>query len=429
MRNYFVILIVVLGSCPHTGQLRSAGLVESEEPEERWEDASSFAPVLNRPTLSATKPTSSSGYETAETSWPGSTSGYTPTSARDIGQPRLPWGRKESGYVIGSGELGLLNELQIPRRGAAVPLARDFLRVPSQSVASSGDSGMFEPPPPAMEPLVPLIDEDRLTGSGERLSERPDYRLSEQSGDRTSEQADGRLGSPSRLFSPILPSARGSVVWKRHIQMDTADSTLDDRQPRSALRPVGVTGGLPLTPDEHPAVGSAGDNFEMQVRGGGEVNDRVDGSADEYKRKPHSSRGQVTRIPRCLGGEPSVEAGAGARPPPGRGGSGWVGDLASPAHVVETASAAERIAAFRPGTRFRVAVDKGLTGLGITIKEIRGRFFVYRLQTLADGSPGAAEVSEMLTFAGTLLHDGCPRLACPVRLMLCVFVVSCFCMV
>ena len=94
-------------------------------------------------------------------------------------------------------------------------------------------------------------------------------------------------------------------------------------------------------------------------------------------------------------GESSIRS-ADARPPVKADSIFVGGELASAAaRKVETASAAERIAAFRPGTRFRVAVDKGLTGLGITVKEIRGRFFVYKLQALADGSPGAAEVRGM----------------------------------
>lgn len=408
--------------CLRAAEVHGADVVEGEEPQEQWEDASSFAPILNRPPLGARTPSSSSGYDTAETRWPGSTAGYTPTSAaggltplvRDDGQPRrLPWERKESGYVIGSGELGLLNELQIPRRGAAVPLARGFLRLPSRSATLSGDSGVSEPPP-AMEPLVPVVDEDLLTGSGDPLStesdDHPDDRLKDLPGDRLSEQPGGdRSGSPGVLFSPMLATTRGAVVWKRHSQVNTAGSTSDDRQSRSAVTSVGVTGGHPLSLEEHPPAGSAGGSVQMQVRDSGEDNVWVDSSEDDQMRKPRSSRGEVPRFPRGVSGDPSdgsVGAGAGGRPPPARSGSVWVGDSASPVHVVETASAAERIAAFRPGTRFRVAVDKGLTGLGITIKEIRGRFFVYKLQTLADGSPGAAEVSEplTLTFSGALVH-------------------------
>lgn len=429
-----VIAIRALPSCLRAAEIRGADVVEGEEPQERWEDASSFAPVLNRPPLGARTPSSSSGYDTAETRWPGSTAGYTPTSAaggltplvRDDGQPRrLPWERKESGYVIGSGELGLLNELQIPRRGAAVPLARGFLRLPSHSATSSGDSGVFEPPP-SMEPLVPVVDEDLLTRPGDPLGaesvDQPDDRLTDLPGDRLSEKPGGsRSGSSSVLFSPMLPTTRGAVVWKRHSQVNTAGSTSDDRQSPSAVPSTGVTGGHPLSLEENPAVGSAGGSVQMQVRDGGEDNVWVDGSADDKMRKPRSGRGQVTRFPRGLSGEPSdasVGAGARGRPPPARSGSVWVGDSASPAHIVETASAAERITAFRPGTRFRVAVDKGLTGLGITIKEIRGRFFVYKLQTLADGSPGAAEVIEPATLSGTLLHTSSDALD---RLVQCVW--------
>lgn len=134
--------------------------------------------------------------------------------------------------------------------------------------------------------------------------------------------------------------------------------------------------GLPGRPEEDTPVGTADAETQMKLPG-----DRT---------RELSGRGKASLLSKDMSGEPTI-CSADARPP-ARAGSVFGGGLASAARKVETASAAERIAAFRPGTRFRVAVDKGLTGLGVTVKEIRGRFFVYKLQTLADGSPGAAEV-------------------------------------
>lgn len=371
---------------PHAARVRQDGRPASGgAPHERWEGAPSVLPTFTRPTLvpqtSTSTPSSSTSYQAAlESRRPSSTAGFTPTSAGaasttpgagDNGQKRLPWEGKEARYVIGSGELGLLNELQMPRRGAIVPLDRDFLRLPNRSVADSNLFGNLDPPPPpppAPEPLLSLDGVRRLGGSG-------------------------------RLFSPTAPSARTSAAWKRD-----ESTVVDDRQPPRppserppAARATSV--GLLGRPVEDAPVGSADARAQAKLPEGGSNSVRADKSEGERTREPRG-RGKATLFGERtdVSGEPAIcSADASASPPAGAG-SLFGGQLASAARQVETASAAEQIAAFRPGTRFRVAVDKGLTGLGITVKEIRGRFFVYKLQTLADGSPGAAEVRAAISW-------------------------------
>lgn len=356
----------------HPAEARMDDYVANAAPREGRAQSSSFSsPTSSRPSLrpnvSAGTLSSSTGYETAvESRRSSTTTGLNPTfistepatPAGDSGQQRLPWEGKEERYVVGPGELGLLNELQMPRRGAIVPLAHDFLRVPHG----------VNPPSPveaASQPLIVLDDDDRL-------------------------------GKPGRTFSPILPPSRDSTTsnGNRDSSVGSAEATPKCRPPPSPVTrplPARVDVGLPFGPEERPPVDSSTDaKPRLRVRGGDRSPALADYDSEEGEvREPRSSR-KGKRIARSFGGEQSV-GGADAKPL-ARGGSVWGGELSRAAHTVETASAAERIAAFRPGTRFRVAVDKGVTGLGITVKEIRGRFFVYRLQTLADGSQGAAEV-------------------------------------
>lgn len=378
-------------------QARQGGSPTSDAPHERWEDASSVLPGPTRPTLapqtSVTTLSPSTGCETAvETRPSGLTAGFAPTSvgaaSTTAGEgenehKKLPWEGKEARYVIGSGELGLLNELQMPRRGAIVPLDRDFLRLPRRSVAAIDWFGTPESPLAlGAEPLVPVND-------GRRLSE------------------------PGHLFSPVVPK-NTSAARKRDGDTSSTASTLDDRpsQPPS-LRPLNrppparTVAGVPGRPEEEGIlVGSADAKTGEKLPEGDSDGVRGEESAGE-RRRGLRVRGKATLFQEDMRGQSAV-CSADARPPV-KAGTVFGGELASAAaRKVETASAAERIAAFRPGTRFRVAVDKGLTGLGITVKEIRGRFFVYKLQALADGSPGAAEVCTLSLARLTLSYMQVP---------------------
>lgn len=225
----------------------------------------------------------------------------------------LPWESK-AGYVMGSGELGLLNELQLPRRGASVALDPDFLRIPASREADG--------PPGAEAPGV--LDgglDAALAGSAEAT---PAF------------GARGHAG---------IPDPDGNTPGWKPPDLSLIRSTSVDPVLKSKA----------ISVDEVRRKGCDGLPDESGVGVGAP---RYGGEADQEGEFDMSGlRGVVA---------------AGRR--------------------VETASSADRIARFPPGTRFRVAVDKGVTGLGITVKEIHGRFFVYRLQTLPDGSPGAAEV-------------------------------------
>lgn len=287
-------------------------------------------------------------------------------SPGEIGLPRLPWEGKEKRYVIGSGELGLLNELQMPRRGAVVPLPEDFLRVPV------GSSQPATPPATAAEPLIVL-------------------------------DPDGGSSEPNCVPSPTLASVRGSAVWDDESRRgDPASSSpgasFGGRQFRSPAKnkpPVKASPTLLRNVGESQATAESADAKPQMKVVGGDRNDgvRVGDSPGKEAWANRSSGQRKKSVPTALRGEPTPASRKGNSRPPARGGSAWGAGTGSTALKVETASAAERIASFRPGTRFRVAVDKGVTGLGITVKEIRGRFFVYKLQSLADGSQGAAEVN------------------------------------
>lgn len=231
---------------------------------------------------------------------------------------RLPWDPKVSkaGYVMGSGELGLLNELQLPRRGSVVALAPDFLRVPR--VEERGD---------------PLTAALRDGGSHGR----------EVAADASSAT---RISTPSSDGNQVIDHPLGTeyTKWKSANQMN---------EPSTLVAP-------------------ASDSKVIRVA--------------EVRRRPQE--GQST----TQGADVWETASRRGRSP---GGHEFLGlrDVIATGRHIENASSADRIAQFPPGTRFRVAVDKGETGLGVTVKEIQGRFFVYRMVPLPDGSLGAAEVS------------------------------------
>eukprot|EP00903_Cladosiphon_okamuranus_P005644 g5610.t1 len=369
-----------LGNGTTLAQARQGGSPASDAPHERWEDASSVLPGFTRPTLapqtSVTTLSSSTGYETAvDTRRSSSTAGFTPTSVGaasttpgegDSGHKKLPWEGKEARYVIGPGELGLLNELQMPRRGAIIPLDRDFLRLPKRSDAAIDGSGKPDSPLSlGAEALVPESDERQMSEHG-------------------------------HLFSPIV-AKNTSAARKRDSETSSTTSTLDDRKsqppqlrPPHRPPPGRAAAGIPGRPEEDDTLVSSADAKAWEKLPGGD-SDGGRGDKSAVERTPGLRvRGKASLFQEDMRGQSTV-CSADATPPV-KAGRVFGGELASAAaRKVETASAAERIAAFRPGTRFRVAVDKGLTGLGITVKEIRGRFFVYKLQALADGSPGAAE--------------------------------------
>lgn len=263
----------------------------------------------------------------------------------DSGSKRLPWENKAR-YIIGSGELGLLNELQLPRRGAVVTLAPGFLRLPLSPIVSLEPDSKVEDDgtgtPPTVEPLI-YLDDDGGTG-------------------------------PAQL-SPIVPPSRGRVLKDggsvSHIDKVVGRGTtlLEAAARAGAPRPHSLKG---------PYSTSMNARLQQQKRGRDDV--RADNGAGKT-REPYPKRGDVERESTRTNSKPEVGGGKTRR---GRrvalrnaGGD----------------SSADRIAAYRPGTKFHVAVDKGVTGLGITVKELNGRFFVYGLQMLADGSPGSAEVS------------------------------------
>lgn len=286
----------------------------------------------------------------------------------DGGSRKLPWENKER-YVIGSGELGLLTELQMPRRGSIVPLPPDFLRCPTIASAivsparSGGEKHATELPAWTPEPLIEL---------------EPD--------------GDSLDLEPSQL-NPIVPSTRSADVHTPLFgQRARAGAdliwSLEEPARGDANAPQSLRG---------PTVDSAEDARPPILRG---RNDWVGDAVPKGDLLPT----EKTFVPGARAGK---EAGPSTMPSLRVGSNGWGAQLSPVVADVETASAAHRIAAFSPGTRFRVAVDKGVMGLGITIKEIRGRFFVYRLQTLPDGSPGAAEVCTWVPVARALRYSSC----------------------
>lgn len=252
----------------------------------------------------------------------------------------LPWESKV-GYVIGPGELGLLNELQLPRRGTIVTLAPDFLRLPPVRSSQGIDS------PLSLSPLMPIAKGSR---------DAPDQR--------------GYGSGIPNLVHDVHSTTRGRGAHDEEIRDfltgDDTESIKWTTSPDSDLESSSVA--VPVAAD----LGVQEESI----------------SIDEVRRRPSlrlSVDAEESRLFRRSG---RISHGYGFDPPAGRR-----HEVTPPGRtVVETASSADRIARLPTGTRFRVAVDKGVTGLGITVKEIRGRFFVYRLQALADGSPGAAEV-------------------------------------
>ncbi|CBJ25693.1 conserved unknown protein [Ectocarpus siliculosus] len=369
--------VASLGNADEQARFDGGDFAAIEAPVDYWEDAPALLPALGErrfaPETSAGPVSSSRAHDTApETRRPSANGGgvtyadaASAMSPRENGLPKLPWEGKEKRYVIGSGELGLLNELQMPRRGAVVPLPVDFLRVPV------GSSQPSTPPAPAAEPLIVL-------------------------------DPDGRSSEPNQVPSPTLASVRGSVVWDgERGRGDPASSSpgasFGGRQFGSPAKNTPSVRASPTllrnVGENQPTVESTDAKPQMKVVGGDRNGGERVGDSPGKEAWAIGSSGQRKKpVPTALRGEPiPANSRRTDSRPPARGGSAWGAGAGGNAQKVETASAAERIANFRPGTRFRVAVDKGVTGLGITVKEIRGRFFVYKLQHLADGSQGAAE--------------------------------------
>lgn len=292
---------------------------------ELWQDESSFQSALSSMDNDIALPSTPPPEERGPGGTPRMTGASVPLLVGDTawtsnnGQQKLPLKSDSGQYVVGSGELGLLAELQMPRRGGAVVLPEDFLRMPGTAASSAtagtqatafmeerdgGESGA------SVEPLIDLDFDDNIGGHNDEFkSDQPGL---------------------------VVPSTRS----KNRVNAK-----------------LNFLGNHPLEETEDRSSREEGDCL---------------GTGTEESSGDYADENQSLNETSHL----------------------WCGTQMAPAQDVETASAAERIAAFRPGTKFRVAVDKGVTGLGITVKDIGGRFFVYKLQTLPDGSPGAAEVSE-----------------------------------
>ncbi|CAM9409407.1 unnamed protein product [Choristocarpus tenellus] len=207
---------------------------------------------------------------------------FTPRVSANIPGRTPRGGHPPNPYIMHSGELSILNELQLPRRGSRIALHPEFLRIPSGGTA-------------AATPCSPA-GEDVFVGI--RTDPPPDQR-----------------GSFDR-----------SVSWSSNL----------------------------LKTHHTPEQG------EGEVWVGGAEGLMLPGKSDW-------SAGSIT-----TGNRTEWDSGTSA--------------------AVLTASSFEVVSAFPPGTCYRVAVDKGVTGLGIMLKLVGRRFVIYGLQPLADGSPGGAEV-------------------------------------
>lgn len=331
----------------HSGQLRTeANTPIQEVPQEQWEDAS---PLLQ---LVATSESGTDGPPSLRKLRPADDDDWPPSNTPTLSPPlyadtapavengpseqqKLPWETKTR-YVIGSGELGLLSELQMPKRGLAVALPPEFLRLPIPT--GYAREGRDSPPPgAASNQLIDLNDDDHWEPSVGAIRTQ-NYRTEFYAGVAANPRGDG-TGSVTRVrqAQPVSKGVRGEDIRK-------VDGLFEAR--------------------DHP------------------------GSIAAADARPNASGSNGRGV---MGGTTAASTGT------------FLGAPITPVRDVETASAAVRIAAFRPGTRFRVALDKGSTGLGITVKEIRGRFFVYRLQALPDGSPGAAEVRACVSWCWLLV--------------------------
>lgn len=356
----FEIHFTCTASCSGAPTLTPEGVIPSEvTPQEVWEDASLFQPAWTPPLEhdeGARPATTREGEVPVE--HPRQNGGVTSSppfagSATPIlnGSPTLPW-ENTTRYVIGSGELGLLDELQKPRRGAVVPLATDFLRLPD-SPSGVGNGVLLE-----TEPLIIMDD------NGD-----PDMK-------------------PQAQLSPMVPllTARGGLrrkgngISKYNNEIGTPRAT-SLREPYNAnANPNWNSDMLPVSNDDARLSVESSDSGWA-------------GSRTEEATLGEVRNGRAILLPTAFAEGPTVND-LNSRPPVRGGYSGLNGEHLIPVRNIETASSAHRIATFRSGTKFRVAVDKGVTGLGITVKEVRDRFFVYKLKALADGSPGAAEVRE-----------------------------------
>lgn len=333
-------------------------------------------------------------------------------------------------------------------QAAAVPLeqaaAEPLIDLSDNSAHRHGARVQFSPLEPSTStPTSTPAPSTLITRKG-RL---PGFSSSSSSSNNSNNSAI--WGTPLRALTegrttPKPPMDNGAPVA-------SADATREQWRPPRALKQSSITGGAGPSPSSEKLYNDEGTSAGSTTSSGaslwGEDNDGVDGddggrgwekgntavttTAVGYEGKQatvqkQKRRGSKNPGPRYLvAGEPSPDRGNAdsITNPPSSGGVGFDGNserrnrdvgpddsfwmmaaagsrgrrlLEIGRNDVETATAAGRIAGFRPGTRFRVAVDKGVTGLGITVKEIRGRFFVYRLQPLADGSPGAAEVRELV---------------------------------
>lgn len=300
---------------------RLENLPRAEQHPELWQDQSSFQSALSNMDNGEALPAAPPPEESGPGGTPRTSGAFVPllvgdtTWTSDNGQQKLPLESDSGRYVVGSGELGLLAELQMPRRGGSVVLPEDFLRMPgtapSSAIAGTSATAVIkerdgEEDGVSVEPLIDLDFDDDVGGHEDEFkSDHP--------------------GS-------VVPSTRGNNRVNTKLNF----------------------------PGSHP------------------LEETEEGSSREERDPLEESSGDYADANQSLHDTGHI----------------WCGTQMAPAQDVETASAAERIAAFRPGTKFRVAVDKGVTGLGITVKDIGGRFFVYKLQALPDGSPGAAEVSE-----------------------------------
>lgn len=300
------------------------------------------------------------------------TSGETAGSVQQQQAPKqqkeLPWESK-AGYVMGQGELGLLNELQLPRRGAMVQLPADFLILPRpfrpfEAVGAKPSRGLV----PTISPIAKKRTAAQTPVENTHDTVPPDIEGKRLSADKhTVDDGDGR--SPGRA---------GDIGGNDRDPADPAKFTRID--PSLSPLPLPTVDGVPVPQYSDPPL-------EEEVASIDEVRrkpqlETQQGEQAEANRTRAEERGRRKLLLDESGDSSSLYENFGNVP------SGFLAGR----RKVETASSAERVAAFPPGTRFRVAVDKGATGLGITVKEIQGRFFVYRLQALPDGSPGAAEV-------------------------------------
>lgn len=426
--------LLYISSCAGQAQAQPP----SEEPPPRdvrqelleWENASSLLPAPTEETSSHAYPSASGLHEGAATrnghggqpmNEESSPSRFSRAASLENGlAQKLPWESTER-YVIGSGELGLLNELQMPRRGSVVSLSPEFLRVPPpppflalttaaapEAAAADGfEEDNSQEAPPCVEPLIHLggyKDDDNDSVEPVHLS--PIVRPSDDDDDPAGARGGRAGGSEERvgwqhplatpssvMSSPVMPSSvkpSAKPSARPSIKPATAVFT-----PPRALPELSYGGAETKTPKNGRGTAwGAGDNDNDDDDVGG-WNKSGGGAQGFSRRRAERARRDLVRDPAAAvvgsadaSGPPLLRGGQPRRKGPGA--------ATESARNVETASAADRIAAYRPGTRFHVAVDKGAIGLGITVKDICGRFFVYRLQALADGSPGSAEVSTRL---------------------------------